>query len=168
MERGSSKIGARLVELALKLGLRVYYDFNYCYIKLPASRIIAKFHLERTDDFMLSAEFIKYIKGEYFGEMLSCIKRLLSNKEQQDWPAGYAIVRRAFDYGSTGEYDNEGGLIQSADTAMNRLYPKEEAIRILMRYRAYNSYVMHPVDPVQGVGMTLEEKYKFILNGGTL
>lgn len=164
----SNKRGARLIEIALKLGLRVYYDFNYCYIKLPASHIIAKFHLERTDDFMLSAEFIKHIKGEYFGEMLSCVKYLLSNKEQQDWPAGYTIVRRAFDYGSTGEYDDESGLIQSADTVMNRLYPKEEAIRILMRYRAYNSYVMHPVDPVQGVGMTLEEKYKFILNGGTL
>lgn len=164
----NNKRGARLIEIALKLGLRVYYDFNYCYIKLPASHVIAKFHLEHTGDFMVGAEFIEHIKGRYFDETLSCIKHLLSSKEQQDWPAGYAIVRRAFDYGSTGEYDDESGLIQSADTVMNRLYPKEEAIRILMRYRAYNSYVMHPIDPVQGLGMTAEEKYRFVLNGGSL
>ena len=160
--------GARIVEIALELGFRVYYDFNYCYIRLPASDVVAKFHLEKMNDFMVDAKFLDKTKGKYFREVVDHMGYFLTGEEQQEWPTGYAIVRRAFDYGSTSEYDDESGLIQSADTVMNRLYPKEEAIRILMRYRAYSSYVMYPVDPVQGVGMTLEEKYKFILNGGTL
>lgn len=164
----NNKIGARLIELALKLGLRVYYDFNYCYIKLPASSVVAKFHLENADDFMLSAKLFKSIKGDSYGEMISYIKYLTSNREPQEWPVGYVVIRRAFDYGSTREHDDESGLVQIADTTMDRLYPKEEAVRILMRYRAYKHYVMYPADPVQGFGMTIEEKYNFILKGGSL
>lgn len=164
----NKKRGARLIEIALKVGLRVYYDFNYCYIKLPASSIVAKFHLENTSDFMLDAKFFDKMKGEYYDEVLDHIEYLATSKEPQEWPAGYAVVRRAFDYGSTREQDDESGLMQTADTTMDRLYPKDEAVRIIMRYRAYRSYVMQPVDPVQGFGMTVEEKYKFILRGGTL
>lgn len=162
------KRGARLVEIALKVGLRVYYDFNYCYIKLPASSVVAKFHLENTSDFMLDARLFDKMKGEYYEEVLDHIEHLAASKESQEWPAGYVVVHNAFDYGSTREIDDESGMEQIAGAKMDRLYPKEEAVRILMQYRAYKSYVMQPVDPVQGFGMTVEEKYKFILRGGTL
>ena len=159
--------GERIVQIALELGFRVYYDFNYCYIKLPAAEVVAKFHLENMSDFMVDAKFLEKTKGKYFREIVDHMGYFLTGKEAQDWPAGYTIVRRNFGYGSTREYDDEHGLVQTADMEMDRTYPKEESVRILMRYRAFHHYVMQPVDPVQGKGMTMDEKYKFIINGGT-
>lgn len=156
--------GGALINLLLKAGFRVYFSFTHLCVRSPRKPVSLKIGLANTSDIFVVGSFFASIPAEYKAEVTGLIKDLSSIKTAQNWPGGYLICRKFFQYGSVSEYEDESGIIDSKDLEGTRLYPKSEAVRIVFQYRAYKSYTAIPSDPMLGLGMTDDEKYQYMVN----
>lgn len=154
--------GEKIIDLALSSGLRVYFDFVYCCIKLPRGSIIAKINMWDTRDVVVYSRLFREIRSDKIDEFISLLKAIMASGVDQRWPGGYLVSRKFMPYGSVVELEDESGIVDTQDLRCNRLYPKAEAVRIVLQYRAYRYYAATPADPALGNDMTIDEKYEYI------